>query len=80
MDTLNYHIIHKPTGKRALYKEDFDRIAGKYMDTIGNPNTTDQQKELAMYNLSKLHNTTYVDYSFSGAPVSYIRRRPMGQS
>ena len=80
MNTLNYHAIHKPTGKRAIYQEDFDRLAGKYMETIASPNTTDQQKELAMFNLGALHRNTYVDYSFSGAPVSYIRRRPMGQS
>ena len=79
MDTLNYHAIHKQTGKRAIYQEDFDRLAGKYMETIASPNTTDQQKEIAMLNLGELNRNTYVDQSFSGAPVKFTRR-PMGQS
>ena len=79
MEDLNYYAIHEPTGKRAIYKEDFDRLAGKYMETISSPNTTGQQKELAMLNLGELKRNTFVDNSFSGAPVRFTRR-PMGQS
>jgi len=76
---LDYYAIHEPTGKRAIYKQDFDRIAGKYMEVIGSPNTTDQQKEIAMLNLGNLQSNSFVDNSFSGAPVRFTRR-PRGQS
>ena len=79
MHDLDYYAIHEPTGKRAIYKQDFDRIAGKYMETISSPHTTNQQKELAMLNLEELNRNTFVDNSFSGAPVRFTRR-PMGQS
>jgi len=79
MHDLDYHAIHNPTGKRAIYRQDFDRLAGKYMETIASPNTTNQQKELAMLNLGDLQRNSFVDWSFSGAPVTFTRR-PRGQS
>ena len=79
MHDLDYHAIHEPTGKRAIYKEDFDRLAGKYMEAIASPQTTDQQKEMAMLNLGDLQRNSFVDRSFSGASVKFITR-PRGQS
>ena len=69
MDDLNYHAIHEPTGKRAIYKEDFDRLAGKYMKTIADSKSTNEQIETAMYALENLNRNTFVDNSFSGASV-----------
>ena len=80
---LDYHAVDTSTGKRAIYKQDYDRLAGKYMETIASPTTTDQQKEIAMLSLGDLHKNTFVDWSFSGNDsIQFLKRRqrPRGQS
>jgi hypothetical protein len=72
MPDLDYYAIHEPTGKRAIYKQDFDRLAGKYMETIASPQTTDQQKEIAMLKLGDLQSNSFVDWSFSGDPEVFF--------
>ena len=79
MDNLNYHAIHEPTGKRAIYKEAFERLAGKYMKVIANSESTHEQIETALHALENLNRNTFVDNSFSGAPVRFITRS-RGQS
>ena len=79
MHALDYYAIHEPTGKRAIYRFDADRLAGKYMQTIASPQATNQQKESAILHLKDLNNNSYVDYSFSGGPITFIER-PKGQS
>ena len=79
MHDLDYHAIHEPTGKRAIYRQDYDRLAGKYMQIISSPNTTNEQKEIARLSLGDLQNNSFVDWSFSGAPVRFTNRS-RGQS
>lgn len=72
---LDYHAVDTRTGKRAIYRQDFDRLAGKYMEIIASPTTTNQQKEIAMLNLGDLNRNTFVDWSFSGDDsIRWVKR------
>jgi len=54
--------------KKRLPQDEYNKIAGKYMEVIANPKTTDLQKEQAMFALGEFHLRHDMD------------ERPMGQS
>ena len=54
--------------RKRLPQDEYNRIAGRYMEVISSPNTTDLQKEQAMFALGEFHLKYDMD------------QRPMGQS